>query len=411
MKHFLMFFLLLTAAFSLVDAQDNNESHPADNLLFKIAIYGPSDEIFIWWGHAALIVENTRWNFSRVFDWGIFSYPGDSFLMNFLRGNVRYKVTEGRLDLDQYIEEDRDITVYTLNLDRKAKETILSYAENRVLPENCYYDYHEFRDNCSTGVRDIIDLGIGGQLKTASGSITGRFGIRQHVRRFTWFRPFSDWFLSFLMGRNLDEKITVWDEMFLPVEIARNIIDFTYIDDSGNERRLVSSAQIVNISKSRPPVLNEPISTWPFALMAGLITAALLFFLNAWKKKYPRPCRILWGLIQSLFGLFLGGAGCVLVFGLYFMNNDYIQRNVNILFVNPLLLAAAPLGILSAFNKPFIINPEKCLRVIWTYVFIMGGVTVLGPFFCQLNQSVQGIVLPIAFALSCIPGYKKKFTT
>ncbi|MDR2730622.1 MAG: DUF4105 domain-containing protein [Treponema sp.] len=403
---FSIFILILTFAFSPVYAQDNTVSHPADNLLFKIAIYGPSDEIFIWWGHAALIVENTRWNFSRVFDWGVFSYPGDSFLKDFISERVRYKVTEGRLDLDIYIEEDRDITIYTLDLDRQVKETILSYAENKVLPDNCYYDYHEFRDNCSTGVRDILNLGLGGQLKTATGNITGRFGIRQHVRRFTWFRPFSDWFLGILMGRNLDEKITVWDEMFLPVEIARNITDFTYIDDSGRERKLVSSARIFNASKNRPPVLNEPIPTWPFALMAGIIAAVLLLLLHAMRKKYPRPGRILWGLSQSLFGLFLGGAGCVLVFGLYFMNNDYIQRNINILFVNPLLLAAAPLGILSALNKPFSsINPEKCLRVIWTYVFIMCGITALFrflPLFSQLNQSVQGIVLPVAFAFSRI---------
>jgi hypothetical protein len=389
-----------------VCSSDLTEWYPEDYLLFKIAVVGPSDQIFIWWGHAALIVENTRWNFSRVYDWGIFTFPSDKFLKDFILEKVSYKCTMGPFDLEAYINEDRDVTLYTLNLDRKAKQTILAYADNNVMPENCYYDYHEFRENCATRIRDIIDLGTGGQLKTAFGNAPGRFSIRQHVLRYTWFRPFSDWFLSFMMGQNFDEKITVWDEMFLPVEIARNIADFTYTDDSGVEHKLVSSAQLINTSKKRPPILNEPLTTWPFALVAGLIAASLFFFIKNLRKKHPRTARILWGLSQSLLGLLFGGSGCVLVFGVFFMNNDYFRQNINLLFVNPLLLVITPLGIMAALNKPFRINPEKCLRVIWTYVFIACGITVILralPFFFQQNRSVQGIILPVAFALSYIP--------
>jgi len=401
-----LFILILIFVLGNIYAQDNDEWYPEDNLLFKIMIIGPSDEIFIWWGHAALIVENTQWNFSRVYNWGIFTYPSDSFLKDFISEKVRYKCTRDLLDLESYINEDRDITVYTLNLDRNAKRTIMAYADNNILPENCYYDYHEFRENCATRIRDIIDMGTGGRLKAAFDNVPGRFSIRQHVRRYTWFRPFSDWFLSFMMGQNFDEKITVWDEMFLPVEIARNIADFTYADDSGVERKLVSSAQLVNASKERPPVLNKPLTTWPFALAAGLIAAALLFFIKKLGKVYPRSARILLGLSQSLMGILFGGSGCVLVFGVFFMSNDYFRQNLNLLFVNPLLLVITPLGVLAALDKPFRINPERCLRVIWTCVFIAGGITVLLralPFFFQQNQSVQGIILPVAFALSCIP--------
>jgi hypothetical protein len=373
--------------------------------LFKIAVFGPSDEIFIWWGHAALIVENTKWNISQVFDWGIFSYPSDSFLKDFIHEQVRYKCTVGYLYMDDYIEEDRDVTIYTLNLDRKAKEIILSYAEENIIPENCYYDYHEFRDNCATRIRDIVDMGTGGRLKTFFSGVPSRYTTRQHIRRYIWFRPFSDWFLNFLMGQNLDEKITSWDEMFLPVEIARNIVDFTYTDDSGVERKLVESVQVFYTSKERPPILNKPLVIWPFALTFGLIAAALLFSIKVLCKRYSVCGRILLGVIQSFLGLFFGGSGCVLVFG-FLMKNDYFQQNMNILFVNPLLLFNVPLGILYAANKHFLINPEKLLRIIWSCVFITGSITVILqilPFFYQQNQSVLGVFLPVSFALSHIP--------
>jgi hypothetical protein len=404
-----LFLMFALACFPLY-GQEKTEDRVND-ILFKVAVYGPSDDIYIWWGHAALIAEYTKWNFSWIFDWGIFTYPSDNFLKDFLREEVRYESTSGYPDMNEYIDEDRDIIVYTLNLDKRAKEIIMAYVEETVLTVKEFYDYHEFRDNCSTRIRDIIDMGTGGQFKAAFNASPGRFSIRQHVRRFTWDKPFSDWFLGFLMGQNHDAQITPWDEMFLPVEVARNIVDFSYMDTSGVKRKLVSGVEIVYSSKSRQPILNEPLTTWPFALAIGLIVATLLFLVKIMSTKFPRIGRILLGALQSLLGLFLGASGCVLVFG-FLMNNDYIQQNVNILFVNPLLLLMVPLGILCAMGSKKFEAPrlffEKCLRIFWTYVFIAGFITVLLrilPFFFQQNQSVQGLILPVAFVLSCFPGW------
>jgi hypothetical protein len=381
---------------------------PADDLVFKVAVFGPSDDIFIWWGHAALIVENTRWGYSRVFDWGIFSYPSDDFLQDFLNNRVQYRSVTDPLDMGMYIEEDRDITVYTLDLEADKKDIILRYAENNVLPENCYYDYHEFRDNCSTRIRDILDMGTGGQFREAFANTPGRFTLRQHVRRYTWFRPFSDWFLDFLMGQDLDEPVAVWDEMFLPVEIGRAIADFRYQDSGGAERKLVGSVEIINSSKKRPPILNAPLRRWPADLMLSALIAVLLLCIAVLRRKKPLAGRILWGLSQSVLGLCGGAAGFVLTYGLFFMKNDYIQQNINILFLNPLLLAAVPFGIFAAFNKPSRIRPESCLRLFWALVFAAGMVTLLvkalPPFF-QQNQMTLALVLPPVLVLCGAPGF------
>ncbi|MDR1931863.1 MAG: DUF4105 domain-containing protein [Spirochaetales bacterium] len=407
MKRYGFVFLLLLCALSL------RAQNYAD-LTFKMAVFGPSDKIFVWWGHAALIVENTRWNSSRVFDWGIFSYPSDNFLHDFVNDRVRYKCRAGPYDLKEYLDEDRDIIVYTLNLDTAGKEAILTYAENKVLPENCYYDYHEFRNNCSTGIRDIIDMGTGGQLKAWANAAAGRFSLRQQARRFTWHSPFSDWFLDFLMGQSLDGPLTLWDEMFLPVEIARNIDGFRFTDNSGAERKLVSSVQILNSTKTRNPILQAPLSRFLPSLVSGVFAAVLFALIAGARKKFPRAGGITWGISQSLAGLILGAAGCVLFFGRFFLNNDYIRQNYNLLFINPLLLAAVPLGIIAAVRKPKTEQggrggcslAEKALRILWTYVFIACALTVLMkalPVFYQRNGSVQALVLPLAFALSNMP--------
>jgi hypothetical protein len=375
---------------------------PVDDLLFKVAVFGPSDDIFIWWGHAALIVENTRWGYSRVFDWGIFSYPSENFLDDFLNDRVSYRSTVDTLNYDMYIEEDRDITVYTLDLDGDAKERILDYAENNVLPENCYYDYHEFRDNCSTRIRDIIDMGTGGQFRETLANTPGRLSLRQHIRRYTWFRPFADWSLDFLMGQDLDEGVTVWEEMFLPVEIGRAIVDFQYLDSTGAGRKLVSSVEIINSSKNRPPVLNAPLRRWPGDLALALALALVLLCIDALRRKNPLAGRVLWGAAHSAAGLCGGAAGFVLFYGLFFMKNDYIQQNINILFLNPLLLAALPLGIFTAIGRPARLKAESCLRLLWAGVFILGVLSLLVrtlPVFFQQNQTTLSVVLPAAFVL------------
>jgi hypothetical protein len=384
-----------------------------EDTTFKLAVFGPSDKVFVWWGHAALIVENTRWNYSRIFDWGIFSYPSDNFLWDFVHDRVRYRCRVGPYDLKEYFDEDRDIVLYTLDLDAAGKEAILAYAENKVLPENCYYDYHEFRNNCSTGIRDIIDMGTGGKLKAWANAAAGRFSLREQARRFTWHNFFADWLLDFLIGQSLDGPVTAWDEMFLPAEIARNAGGFRFIDQSGAERKLISSAQILNSTKSRHPILQAPLNLFLSSLAAGVFASGFFAFIAAARRKFPRGGRLAWGISQSLLGLVLGAAGCVLFFGRFFLNNDYIRQNYNLLFINPLLLAAVPLGVMAARKPKAGLEPspaERWLRVLWTYVFIACALTVLMkalPAFYQRNQSAQALVLPIAFVLSRAPEFSR----
>jgi hypothetical protein len=227
--------------------------------------------------------------------------------------------------------------------------------------------------------------------------------IRQHIRRFTWFRPVSDWFLDFLMGRDLDAPTTLWDEMFLPVEVGRNIVDFTYTDSSGAEHKLVSSVELLNASRKRPPILNAPLRRWPGDLLLGVLAAVLVMGIRGLRKKRPLAGRIAWGLCHSAAGLCLGITGCVLVYAWFFMKNDYIQQNINLLFINPLLLAAVPLGIFSAAGRLTVIKPEKWLRILWTYAAAAGILTQflrILPAFSQQNQPVAALILPAAAVLS-----------
>ncbi|MDR3284310.1 MAG: DUF4105 domain-containing protein [Treponema sp.] len=407
-----LFLALSLAALSGISggAYLSAQTAPGEYLTVKAAVMGPGDELYFWWGHIGLIIEDSLSGSSRFYDWGVFSFNSDHFFTNFALGRLIYccAASSSKANFDYYTAHNRDITVYTLNLSPQKKAEVRRLAENNILPENRDYLYHHFKDNCATRIRDIIDEATGGQFKARYGEAPGRYTYRQHVRRHTWFSPFFDWFLNFLMGQNIDEPTTVWQELFLPAEIGSRIADFTYTDAAGAERPLVTSVEILNKAINRPAILEVPRKQWPRSLTLGTAIAALMAFFMWLRKKKSTAGRVLLGVSQSILGLFFGFAGFLSFFLMTVTNHDYCFNNYNILFVNPLLFAAIPWGIQAArgknADKRF--SPERLLRILWMYVCVAAvlslGIRLL-PWFYQQNQVTVALVLPIAIVLGALP--------
>jgi cytochrome bd-type quinol oxidase subunit 2 len=175
--------------------------------------------------------------------------------------------------------------------------------------------------------------------------------------------------------------------------------------------------EVLNHAQGRPGTAENPPRHWFWELALGLCAAAGLALLRLkaqgpgipgkTSQGAPRYVRI-FGIAQAALGLFFGVMGVLLFFMTFFTDHDYTFHNINVIFINPLLLAAIPLGIITAFGR----NPKKrricevLLQTLWTYVFLAGIVTVairLFPGFYQQNQPTQAMVLPLAFVLSFIP--------
>jgi hypothetical protein len=280
-------------------------------------------------------------------------------------------------------------------------------AERNILPEYRDYLYNHFSDNCVTRITNLLDDALGGQFYAMAENTPGRLTLREHVRRHTYFSPFWDWLLNFIMGQDIDTRSTVKQEMFLPSEVGRVLQTFYYVDDNGVKEPIVSAVEILNEAEGRPPVLENPRVQWPYELCLGIAIALALFFFMIMSKKYSF-CRVLLGLSESLLGLFFGVAGTALFFMTFFTNHDYTWHNMNVIFVNPLLLAAVPLGLSCAFSKKENkrVLSDKILKGLWTYVFLGGVFTMLLrllPAFYQQNQVSLALILPFAFTLSLFP--------
>ena len=381
-----------------------------ENLTLKIAVIGPGDELYFWWGHIALVIDDSETERSRFYDYGLFSFDNENFFYNFAFGRLVYccGASSYRNNVAVYKETNRDIIIYTLDVPPEKRAEIMNFAEFNVLPENRDYYYHHFKDNCSTRIRDIIDLMTDGQFFEQYGQMPGRYTFRQHVRRHTWFSPAADWILNFWMGQVIDTSITKWDEMFLPSEVGRCIENFWYTDSDGARRKLVTSAEMINRSKGRPVVLDIPRRQWPRELFFSAALSAIFYFFFFLQMKKNRMGKILAGISMSLTGLVFGFAGLLLYFLNIFTNHDYTYQNYNMLFGTPILLAAVPLGICYAVTK----NAGKLffynvfLRIIWLCALL--GVLIsmainIFPHFYQKNLTDQMLFLPIILVFSFHP--------
>ena len=376
-----------------------------DDLTIKISISGPGDELYFWFGHIALVIEDARTGQNRFYDYGLFSFSDDNFFYNFAFGRLLYScgASSTSSSIDNYIYLNREITIYTLDVTPENRLKVRDFAETNILPENRDYYYQLFKDNCSTRIRDIIDIATDGQFSAKYGQEGGRFTYRQHVRRHTWFAPVSNWMCSFWLGQDIDRPITVWQEMFLPSEVGRRINEFMYTDSSGVSHSLVSASEIEYHAYGRHTVLEQPRIQWHRELAFGIVVMLILAAFYFLQTKSVSG-QILVGLSQSLLGLVFGIAALVLYFLSLFTNHDYTYHNMNMIFASPLLLAAIPLGIKYAFAPNYTARERASLllRLLWLLTFIGIIVSMLLkplPCFWQANLPDEMLLLPIALIL------------
>ena len=391
---------------------------PGEHLTVKIALMGVGSELYFWWGHISLVIEDSQTGSSQLYDFGLFSFENENFFLNFALGRLWYSsgVAPSMNIIGTYIVTNRDVILYTLDIPPENRELVRLFAEESVLPENRDYLYHHFDDNCSTRIRDIIDLATRGQFRARFGEAPGRFTLREHIRRHTWHSPPVDWILNFWMGQGIDTPITTWEEMFLPSEVIRNMLDFHYVDLWGFSRPLVSGVEALYRAQGRFGVLETPRPQLPGIFIFSLILSFFLAFLFYVQEKSPARGQVALGLCHSLFGLIFGGAGLVLFFLSNFTLHDYTFNNANLLFCNPLLLAAIPLGLRYASSPTYDkrLRAECMLRLLWFLVvlgIIASMLIKLLPQFWQQNLPDQLLMLPIALTLSLEPAGLRRLLT
>jgi hypothetical protein len=382
------------------------EREQGDYLNIKVVEIGPGDEFFSWWGHLAVIVENELTGKSLCYDFGVFSFDDPYMVRNFLKGDLNYQiiVSDAYHDIEWYIQDNRDITYYTLNLDSWQKEQINNALNWSVLPENHNYFYKIFTDNCVTRVILIIDDVLNGEFIGRYKNEKGSFTLRGHAGRHLYRSPILYVLLNFLMGEAIDKSASKYEEMYLPSEFTKALVDFTYTDKNGNIQPLVSDIEKISTAIGRPVVLSKPPNSWLFAFLAGIAGAMVFILLMVFRKK-NKVLHVAFYITQSLMALCWGFVGTVLFYAMFFSNHVYTYNNLNIIFANPLLFIGVPLGILCAVTKQerkYVLY-SKIQIALWTYVLIGSIISIVikvAGANCTDNSTTLLLLVPSSIVLS-----------
>ena len=385
----LFVFLTFSPAFS--ESYTKSELESAKQLEIRLAVIGAADPLYSWWGHIAFIIENTETGAAKFYDYGNFSFEQDSFLRNFIMGRMYYlkmaSSPERQLKYNAYL--NRDITVYTLNVKNADKLDLLQLLENDILPENRVYLYNLFLDNCSTRIRDRMDV-ITDNSFSKKYMVTSDKTLRVQLRRFLYSNIPMDLLLNFALSGMTDKPVTEYDGMFLPSELARGVENMTVTDADGNKVPFVKNKLIYHESEGRPEVPDYPPPNWQYGLLAGIILGLAALLLKG-------RARTIYSLILSLL---LALLGTLLFFMAFFTDHNYTHWNVNLLFINPLLFVTFALSIRSLKKK---VKSVKAVNICWSITVLGALLSViikLIPACRQNNWQTLFIVLPAAVIFS-----------
>jgi len=338
---------------SSASAQDGlawSDSRPED-LVIKLVTFGPGSDIYNYFGHNGIIVEDSAQHLARLYNFGMFSF-GMEMLPNYMKGKLTFWVAETpvRATFAHYIDMNRSVHVQELDLPVAKRVAMANGLALQVLPENREYLYDHYKDNCSTRLRDLIDRATDGQFFKALDR-PARMTYREHTRRHAQKDPLLDFALVFWMNDMMEKPLKQWNELFLPGELEAAVARTQYTKPTG-ERVPLAFASYSVFEARRPPVPERPARTWPFTLLFGCVAGGLLWLSAVWfKRSSSLFARVVFGLQHVAWGVLFGVMGTAGFLMWQFTEHLVTYRNENQFLANPLTLLLLPLGIAIIFGS------------------------------------------------------------
>jgi hypothetical protein len=296
-----------------------------------------------------------------------------------------------------YKRENRSILSQELNLTPAQRLKLQQFVEWNARPENKFYRYDYYRDNCSTRLRDAIDHALSGQLQTATVTRMTSGTYRWHTQRLMTgdFPLYTG--VTLALSARADKPISIWEEMFLPVRMANDLRTVSIADSTGAQIPLVRS-ETAMFTAGRPP---EPAAApfyFPLFVAVGIIFAATLVVLVRTAEGGSRIAMFAAAALATLWSLIAGLGGIALLFAWLFTKHYFMGGNENLMHFDPLSIALVVLVPLSIYGLRGVNRAVKLAGFI-ALLCLLGFVAQGIPFFSQKNGEIIALALPINLAV------------
>ena len=375
------------------------QPEPGSNLTVYLLTFGWGEAVWERFGHNAIWIKDRARGTDLTYNWGMFDFNQPRFVWRFVTGDTRYwmEPIDYTAMVRYYQQNNRSILAQELNLSPAQRLKLQQFVQWNALPQNKFYRYDYYRDNCSTRLRDALDHALSGQLQTATVSRQTPGTYRWHTQRLLSGDLPLYTGVTLALGHPADKPLSMWQEMFLPVRMANDFRSVTVADTAGNQIPLVKSEAVIFTSGRSPEPSTAP-SYLPLFVAVGILYAALLVILVRSAEMGNRISLFTATVLATLWSLIAGVAGAALLFAWDFTKHYFMSRNENVLHMDPLSLGLVILIPLSVY---WLRGTSKTLKLAgWIAVIsLLGCVVQLVPFFNQKNGEIIALALPINLAV------------
>lgn len=382
---------------------------PGEDLEVSLITYGPGAIYWERFGHDAIRVRDRVSGESADFNYGVFNFDDRDFIWNFARGHMRYMIDVVASDDDQrdYIDAGRSVLEQRLALSAAQASNLRAFLLWNLRPENLSYDYDYLTSNCSTRIRDALNLVLGGALQPALTARRAPLTYRGQIDRLMSAQPWLMLAMDLGLGPSADQPLNEWQESFLPMVLAREIRSVTVPDGHGGVQPLVATEREIAANRLKPPDAMPPDLGLPLGT-AGLALAAAVLLTKS-------RLSLVHASLQLAFLVLAGCAGTLLL-GLWTLTTHHAAwQNTNLLLFNP--FAFAMLG--AAWRSRHENNGGRLIRIL---VGLQLGAALIGillhflPGITQRNIPWLLFAIPVWLTIavgqwrSRLPGGKRQDT-
>lgn len=340
----------------------SQQSPITDNTKISILTVDVADEAHSLYGHTALRIQDSRTNIDLVYNYGMFDFRTENFVLKFVKGDLQYYAAAyPYADFEySYMLDNRSIYEQVLNLSLAEKQQLFQKLNTSLFSQDRFYTYKFIDRNCTTKVIDIVNEVL--QNKPIIKRNIDSKSYRDVLFPYADNHFYEQLGINIIFGKKVDNQATT---MFLPLDLMDNLNKTAY-----KGKPIV--AETKTLFKANRT------NAFSFADSIYSLILVLLIFVILNKK----ATNIIYFSLIGLIGLLFSGIG------LYSFHRELLW-NYNILLFNPLLL----------FLVFFILrnNTKWIKKISWICLISIGVYTVY-----MLTKIHLIIVLPIAVATSIL---------
>jgi len=327
LKKIITFFILLFSLLSNAQLKLSNTSE------ISVLTIGSGHLLNDSFGHNAIRVKDSLYNFDLVFDYGRYDFESKGFYLNFARGKLDYMVGRSAFEdfLSFYKYQNRQVNEQQLNLSTKQKTAFYNFLTENMKPEKRYYPYDFFYNNCATKITDAIESILADQIKYSPPIAFKKETFRNLIRSDLNINSWGSLAIDIALGSKIDQKATIKEHVFLPKNL------YLLLENSiaaSTNLKIVKKSKLLNSSTATTKTSEGLFS--PLAILSLIALLILFITFNDFKKNN----RSTW--LDVILFAFTGFVGLVLLLLWFATDHEATAYNYNLLWAFAINLLFIP---------------------------------------------------------------------